>query len=96
MTDATMELVWKNAVAQVPAVTMIVVTVWLFLKNASEARSEFIDAIKRMHSENMEARALSRETIKANSEAAKAHAQAISNLNHEVKFLADVMSRFNK
>lgn len=76
---------------QVPALAVLCLLCWLFLKQLSESRNAsskelaesrkaFIDTIKEMNAENLKAREESREVIRENTSAAKENNLALQQL----------------
>lgn len=74
---------------QVPALVVLCVLTWLFLKQSGEARAEYLASLKMMHDENVEARAVSREVIKDNTAATlamtKTLIELIGTVEHSIK-----------
>lgn len=98
-----MEEVFKEAARQVPALVIVVVLCIMFAKSGaaviksflgqqSESRAEYLKAIERFHSENMEARNENRQTIHENSAATGKQTDALRDLTSEVKELRGSLS----
>jgi len=82
-----MEEIIKEAAEQVPALVIVVVLCFMFLRQQSEARGEYLKSIERFHADNLDARNENRETIHANSEATGKQTAALHELTTEVKEL---------
>lgn len=65
---------------QVPSLVVLCVLTWLFLKQSSEARGEYLSSFKMMHDESIEARIITREVIKDNTVATLAMTKTIQQL----------------
>lgn len=97
-----MEDLLKESAKQVPALVVVAGVCILFAKSGAlvvksflaqmtEARGEYLKAIERFHSENMEARSLSQTTIQRNSTASDNQTEALHALTSEVKELRDAL-----
>ncbi len=86
-----MEEYLKEAIKQVPALVVMLVLVRIlvvsFMKQLTESRTAYVEAIENCHSENIEARKLDRETIKENSNSVTQQTMALRELTQEVKEL---------
>lgn len=63
-----------------------------YLQRSSEARGEYLNAIDRFHSDNLEARKLSREAMNENTRAADHQSAAVHELTIEVRELRSQLS----
>lgn len=90
-----MEDILKETGKQVPALVVLVVLTWLYLKQQSEARKDYIGSIKAIHSENMEARSLSRDVMKENSLVGRQTNEALTTMTVAIKSLEGELNRSN-
>lgn len=90
-----MEDILKETGKQVPALVVLVVLTWLFLKQMSESRSEYLASIEVMHKENLEARSLSREAVKENTLVTGHTNECLINMIAAIKALEHELNRTN-
>lgn len=82
-----MENTLLEAAKQIPALSVLVVLVWLFVKHIEYANSAMRETIMEIHRENMEARITQREVIKENTTAGKENTIAMTKLTGAVENL---------
>lgn len=72
---------------QVPALAVLVVVVWVFVRHIEKTQEHNRDTWREMQSENINARAESREVIRENTISAKQNTQAVNELTNAVRLL---------
>lgn len=82
-----MENILLETAKQIPALSVLIVLVWIFVKHIENANAATRETIMEIHKENMEARSAQRETIRENTAAGKDNTIAMTKLTGAVESL---------
>ena len=82
-----MENTLLEAAKQIPALTVLIVLVWIFVKHIEAANAAMRETVMEIHKENMEARITQREVIRENTHAGKENTVAMTKLTGAVENL---------
>ena len=85
LSNNTMESILAEAAKQVPALSLMVVVIWLFMRHLAERDRESRETYKELISEHIDARAQSRIVIQHNTEAMQQGAEIRSELANVLK-----------
>lgn len=82
-----MEATLVEAAKQIPALTVLIVLVWIFVRHIEGTNAAMRETVMEIHKENMEARVAQREVIKENTTAGKENTIAMTRLTGAVENL---------